>query len=100
MHNPKVKIIQPEGIKYMIQEYHYSKQYAQDYIDMLIDKSDYYIAAKNAGKLVAPLMTVEQLKNQLDNIKKFKIIEIDDKETSEKEGDYWSSYQEFLVNLA
>jgi hypothetical protein len=73
LHQPKVKIIQPEGIKYMIQEYHYSEEYAQAYIDMLIEKSEMYIEKKKRGIRTAPLMTVEQLEIQLRNIRKFKI---------------------------
>jgi hypothetical protein len=73
LHDPKVKIIQPVGINYMIQKWHYTREYAQEYIDMLISKSEDYISKKRRGLHVAPLMTVEQLETQLVNIKNFKI---------------------------
>lgn len=73
IHQPKVKIIQPEGIKYMIQEYHYNEDQARSYIDMLIEKSEIYIDKKKRGIRTAPLMTLEQLEIQLENIKKFVI---------------------------
>ena len=76
IHVPKVKIKQPDGIKYMIQEYHYSKDLAQEYIDMLISKSLVYIERKKKGEPVATLMTVEKLEVQLNNIKKFEILEL------------------------
>lgn len=73
LHQPKVKIIQPQGIKYMIQEYHYSLDQAQAYIDMLIEKSEAYIDKKKRGIRAAPLMTIEQLETQLENIRRFVI---------------------------
>lgn len=75
IHQPKVRIRQPNGIRYMIQEYHYSKNGAQDYIDMLIEKSEIYIARKRRGEFVAPLMTLEQLETQLLNIKQFEVVD-------------------------
>lgn len=77
LHQPKVKIIQPEGIKYMIQEWHYSEEQAQEYINMLIEKSEAYIAKKKRGIRAAPLMTIEQLEIQLENIKSFIIAKED-----------------------
>lgn len=74
LHQPKAKIKQPEGIKYMIQEYHYSKELAQEYIDMLIEKSEVYISKKRRGEKVAQMLTLEQLETQLDNIRKFEIV--------------------------
>jgi hypothetical protein len=71
------KIIQPDGINYMIQELHYSTQYAQAYVDMLISKMESYIELKQQGKRVAPLMTLEQMKSQLEIMKKFKVVEVD-----------------------
>ena len=43
----RAKIEQPEGIKYMIQDSFYTKAQAQEYIDMLIEKSEDYIEKKN-----------------------------------------------------
>ena len=73
MNKPLVKIVQPEGIKYMIQEYHYSEDLAQGYIDMLIEQSEECITKKKRGMRVAPLMSLEQLETQLENIRKFVI---------------------------
>lgn len=73
----KARIVQ-DGTTYMIQTHFYSKQDAQGYIDSLIEQSEKYIAQKLAGKRVAPLMTVEKLQLQLENIKKFKIVEYED----------------------
>lgn len=77
LHKPRVKIIQPEGINYMIQEYHYSEEQAQEYIDMLIEKSEAYIAKKKRGVFTAPLMTIEELEIQIENIKRFIIVKED-----------------------
>lgn len=74
MHLPKVKIKQPDGVNYMIQTHFYSKRDAQEYINMLISKSNTYISQKRNGKFVAPLMTIEQLEIQLENIRLFEII--------------------------
>jgi len=71
-----VKILQPPGVRYLIQEGHYSQRDAQEYIDLLISQSERYISLKLMGKRVAPLMTIEQLEAQLENIKKFVIIEV------------------------
>ena len=76
LHVPTVKIKQPEGINYMIQTHHYSKHYAQDYIDMLICKMERYIDLKRKGMRVAPLMTLEQMETQLENMRKFEIVEL------------------------
>lgn len=76
LHNPRVKIIQPDGIRYMIQEYHYNKYLAQEYIDMLIEKMENYIAKKKRGSFVAPLMTLEQMEVQLEVMRKFKIEDL------------------------
>lgn len=75
LHDPKFKIIQPAGINYMIQKWHYTREYAQEYIDMLIEKSEDYIERKKRGQRCAPLMTVDQLETQLTNIRKFEIID-------------------------
>jgi hypothetical protein len=71
LHQPRAKIKQPEGIHYMIQEYHYSESDAQDYINMLIEKSEVYISKKGRGEKVAQMLTLEQLETQLENIRKF-----------------------------
>lgn len=76
IHVPKARIIQPEGIRYMIQEYHYTKEYAHEYIDMLINKMEKYIEMKRRGELIAPLMTLEQMELQLFNMKKFTVEEL------------------------
>lgn len=77
IHQPRVKIKQPDGIKYLIQTYFYHASDAQEYIDMLIAKSEEYINLKRSGKRVAPLMTLAQLEAQLVNIRKFQIVEIE-----------------------
>ena len=69
------RITQPQGIHYLIQELHHSPEYAQGYVDMLIHKMEDYIVLKRQGKRVAPLMTLEQMEIQLENMKKFKVIE-------------------------
>jgi hypothetical protein len=69
------RIVQPEGVKYMIQELHYTTEYAQSYIDMLISKMEDYIELKKRGKFIAPLMTLEQMEIQLENMKLFKVVE-------------------------
>lgn len=76
IHQPKVQIQQPDGIKYMIQTHHYTEYQAQEYIDMLIEKTETYILKKNNGQRVAPLMTISQLEELLSNIKQFKIITV------------------------
>ena len=76
MNNPRYKIIQPEGISYMIQSSFYQKEHAQAYIDMLISKMEKYILQKKAGKRVAPLMTLEKMETQLQVMKKFSILPI------------------------
>lgn len=70
----KAKIIQPEGVKYLIQEYHYSKAYAQEYVDMLISKMERYIERKRNGSLIT-LMSLEQMEIQLVNMKQFQVVE-------------------------
>lgn len=80
LHTPRVKIKQPDGIKYLIQTYFYRESDAQEYIDMLISKSEEYINLKRSGKRVAPLMTLAQLEAQLVNIKKFEIVGVAAKE--------------------
>jgi hypothetical protein len=74
LHQPRAKIKQPEGINYMIQEYHYSESDAKDYINMLIEKSEVYISKKGRGEKVAQMLTLEQLETQLENIRKFEIV--------------------------
>jgi hypothetical protein len=74
LHEPKIKIEQPDGIRYMIQKYHYTHEHAQTYIDMLISKMENYIVRKRKGEFVAPLMTLNQMEIQLDNMRKFKIV--------------------------
>lgn len=69
------RIIQPEGTHYMIQELHYSPEYAQDYVNSLIQQMEKYILLKQQGDKVAPLMTLEQMKIQLENMKQFKVVE-------------------------
>lgn len=76
LHQPKVKIKQPDGITYMIQEYHYSKELAQEYINMLITRSNIYIKRKTNGEFIASMLSVQQLEEQLRNIKKFEIINL------------------------
>lgn len=71
----KARIIQPKGIKYLIQDLHYSKHQAQEYVDMLIEKMEGYIQVKRNGGRAAPLMTLEQMETQLENMKKFQIVE-------------------------
>jgi len=69
------KILQPEGVNYLIQDLHYSTHYAQEYVDMLISKMEGYIQRKKRGANVAPLMTLAQMEAQLENMKKFKVVE-------------------------
>lgn len=71
-----VKIKQPAGVNYLIQTHHYTRQYAEEYIDMLISQSKSYIEQKKRGKKVAPQITIEQLQTQLENIEKFEIEEV------------------------
>lgn len=68
------KIIQPANINYLIQTHHYNKQYAQEYVDMLIEKMERYIERKRNGSLIV-LMTLEQMETQLNNMKQFQIVE-------------------------
>lgn len=70
------RIIQPDNVRYMIQETHWSKGYAEVYINMLISKMENYIELKKQGKRIAPLMTLEQMEIQLGNMKKFTIEEV------------------------
>lgn len=72
---PYAKIIQPNGINYLIQSTHYNKDYAQEYVDMLIFKMENYINKKRNGVMVAPLMTLEDMEIQLENMKLFIIVE-------------------------
>jgi hypothetical protein len=76
IHTPKVTIKQPDGVHYMIQTHFYSRGQAQEYIDILIYRSEAYIAQKRRGEHAAPLMTIEQLEIQLGNIKKFEILDV------------------------
>lgn len=73
-----VKIIQPQGINYMIRKIHYSREQAQEYIDMLVDKSLKYMEKKRRGVFCAPLMTIDQINDQMQNILAFKIVECED----------------------
>lgn len=45
-YNMPAIIVQPNGIKYLIQTHHYNKIYAEEYIKMMIDKCNYYIYYK------------------------------------------------------
>lgn len=71
------KIIQPDGVNYLIHHLHYNKAYAQEYVDMLIKKMEDYIAKKRMDNRIAPLMTLEQMEIQLENMKKFQVVEVD-----------------------
>ena len=71
----KAKIIQP-NTHYMIQKTHWSKENAEIYLNMLISKMEKYIDMKEKGLRVAPLMTLEQMKNQLKEMKTFFIEEL------------------------
>ena len=82
LYQPKFRIVQPTGIRYMIQEFFYNKRQAQDYIEMLIEKSNKYINIKKVGGRAAPLMTIDELEQQLESIKKFKIIELERHEST------------------
>lgn len=75
IHILKARIIQPEGIRYMIQEYHYSKESADKYINMLVNKMEKYIEIKRRGGRIATLMTLEQMEIQLFNMRKFTVEE-------------------------
>lgn len=70
----KARIIQP-NTNYMIQKVHWSKDNAEEYLNMLVFKMERYITMKQKGERVAPLMTLNQMKNQLKEMKKFKVIE-------------------------
>ena len=76
MNEPKAKIIQPEGINYMIQSAFYTEDQAQKYINMLISKMEKYILLKKEGKRIAPLMTLNEMESQLKVMKQFYIINI------------------------
>lgn len=69
------RIIQPEGVKYLIRDLHYNTHYAQEYVDMLIHKMESYIELKRQGKFRYSLMTLEQMETQLENMKKFQVVE-------------------------
>lgn len=69
------RIIQPAGVNYLIQNLHYSRQHAQEYVNMLISKMERNIDLKRNGCRVAPLMTLEQMETQLENMKKFEVVE-------------------------
>jgi hypothetical protein len=70
------KIVQPPGIKYLIRDLHHNKRYAQEYVDMLIEKMERYIELKRQGARVAPLMTLEQMEAQLIVMKQFEVVEV------------------------
>ncbi len=72
----KAYIKQPKGFNYMIQEYHYSTFYAQEYKDMMINKMEKYILRKERGEHVAPLMTLERMEAQLEVMRQWEIVDI------------------------
>lgn len=72
----KAWIKQPDGVNYLIQSYHYSAGYAQEYKDMMIEKMETYIYRKKRGDHCAPLMTIGQMEEQLENMKKWEVVEI------------------------
>jgi hypothetical protein len=74
IHNPKVRLVQPEGVKYLTQKWFYTVEDAQEYLNKMIDGTSQAIKDKLNGKRVAPLKTVEQLDEQLQNLYKFKIV--------------------------
>ena len=76
IHIPKARIIQPDGIRYMISEYHYTKEGAEWYVNMLISKMEKYIGMKRRGERIAPLMTLGQMEIQLFNMRKFTVEEL------------------------
>jgi hypothetical protein len=69
------RIIQPQGVNYMIEKTHHTKELAEQYVEMLISKMEKYITLKRQGKRIAPLMTLEQMETQLANMKQFTIEE-------------------------
>lgn len=71
----KAKIIQP-NTKYMIQEVHYSKEQAEEYLEMLITKGRDILNRKRAGEDIARNITIEHLEEVITNLEIFKIIEI------------------------
>lgn len=78
LHKAKVMIQQPEGCGYLIQTYHYSVEGAQAYIDSLVEQTHNYIAKAKSGKhrTSSPEAFIRKLEGQLENFKKFKIIEV------------------------
>jgi DNA-binding LacI/PurR family transcriptional regulator len=76
IHIPKARIVQPNGIRYMISEYHYSRENAAEYLAMLISKMEDAIIIKKRGERIAPLMTLEQMEDQLKFMKQFIIVDI------------------------
>lgn len=74
--NVKAWIKQPDGVNYLIQSYHYSLYYAQEYKDMMIEKMKNYIILKRQGRHVAPLMTLERMEKQLEVMEKWEVMEI------------------------
>lgn len=70
----KARITQP-NTNYMIQKTHWSKELAESYLNMLISKMEKFIGMKKRGLRIAPLMTLEQMENQLKEMKTFQVVE-------------------------
>ena len=74
--NVKAFIKQPDGVNYLLQRGHYSRYYAQEYLDMLISKAQAYLDMRRSGKTVVQHMSTEKLEETLANLTKCEIIDI------------------------
>lgn len=72
----KAFIKQPDGVGYLLQEYHYSRLYAQEYLDMLISKAQAYLDMRRAGKKVMQHISTKKLEETLANLTKCEVIDI------------------------
>lgn len=72
----KAFIKQPGKVNYLLQSYHYSRFYAQEYLDMLISKAQYYLDKRLAGEQVVQHVSTKKLEETLANLKKCEVIDI------------------------
>lgn len=72
----KAFIKQPDGVKYLLKEYHYTRFYAQEYLDMLISKTQEYLDMRLAGKKVVQHVSTKKLEETLANLKKCEVVDI------------------------
>ena len=73
----KVKIVQPENVRYMLPREFDNEQEAQKYLTMMTTRYEWLAEQKEKGGVTPMLMTLRQLKEAAENFKNMKIVPVE-----------------------